>query len=132
MALAPWLSFALSASRSACFLASFARVGSNLACKSAAAFCPSFVLAMAFWMLMIPTFVAAEAPCAKAPGAPMRSVEMRITVYFKRLTPCVLTILIYSKCTADREFEGGMLFKERGGCSVVGDSVQKSGVVREV
>src|SRR5690349_13890800 len=57
---------------------------------------------------------------------------MDITVYFKRLSSLRLSILAYSKCTADREPEGRMLLEEWCSGAIRSDCTQKSRVVGEV
>src|SRR6266481_8279369 len=57
---------------------------------------------------------------------------MEITVYFKRLNSSCLSILIYSKRTADGELERRMLLEEGLSTAVGGNRIQKRGVVGEV
>src|SRR5262245_32765346 len=59
-------------------------VGANLVCKSFAAFCPSLVARIAFWMWMIPTFVGVDAAWALASIVmPSASAGREINVFFK-------------------------------------------------
>src|ERR1700691_265246 len=133
-----------------CFFSSSLFLGPNRAVRSAAAFCPSLVLTIAFWNAMIPTLVGGVAEAEVCGGAPVwawdssaapRAMAGKKTQFFVKLKLLdFVSILTYCNrphrgCASERpangEAEQIVLLEERVGVAERRNGVEKGRLVRE-